>query len=293
MKRLINLKNFVAVARSGSITRAADHLGVSKSVVSERLAALEDQLGVALIARTTRSSTLTEAGEKLLERSEAILSDIDEAVAEVTEGPSSLKGRLKVAAPQSFGLTVLRDVMIDFARDHPDVTLQVDLSDREVDLVEDGFDLALRIGQLADSTMIARKLARVHHLVVAAPDFWAEHGVPETPEALCNLPRMAYARGGQPRPLRWIAPDGSRGEAKPPARFVTSSGFMTAHCAEAGMGFAVLPTFIADEGLKRGTLQRVLSDYEWSDVALHVVYPPTRRPTARARAFEAAVTERL
>lgn len=293
MRRLIGLETFVAVARAGTITRAAERLGVSKSVASERLAALEAQLGVALIARTTRASTLTEAGERLLVRAEAILGDIDEAVAEVAQGTARLAGRLRVAAPQSFGLTVLRDVVTGFARDHPDVALELDLSDREADLVEDGFDLALRIGKLPDSSMIARRLTRIHHVVVAAPAFWRAHGVPQTPDALAALPCMAYARGGRPRPLRWTAPDGSTGEAEPRPSLVTTSGFMMAAGAEAGLGFAVLPGFLAQDGLDRGALEAVLTDHAWSDVALHVVYPPTRRPTARARAFEAAVTTHL
>ena len=290
MRRLVEMETFVAVVRGGSITGAARRLGVAKSVVSQRLAELEARLGAPLVLRTTRSLSVTEAGWTLLERAEAILSDIEEAEAEVARGHARLAGRLRIAAPLSFGLAVLSPLLCRFAAEHPGVSLEVDFADREVDLVEEGFDLALRIGRLADSSLVARRLAPVRRVVAAAPGFWAEHGRPGAPEALEALACVHYARSGRAEPIAWQGPDGRSGAIAPPARLVTTSGDFMAAAAVAGLGFVVAPLFVLREPMARGALVTALDDHAWSDVALHLVQPPMRRPSARARAFADAVT---
>ncbi|MEO1090788.1 MAG: LysR family transcriptional regulator [Pseudomonadota bacterium] len=284
------METFVAVARGGSISKGAERLGVAKSVVSRRLADLEARLGAPLVLRTTRRMSLTDAGHRLLERTETILSDIDEAEAAVTSGHAHLEGRLRIAAPLSFGLSVLQPLVARFAAEHPSVLLELDLADRDVNLVEEGFDLALRIGTLTDSSLVARKVAPIRKAVAAAPAFWDDRGLPTVPEELEALPCLYYSRAGKPGPLRFWGPDGRPGTISPPARLITTSGDFMAQAAAEGLGFVVAPLFIVAHQLERGTLRAVLTDHTWSDINLHLVYPPTRRPSGRTQAFAEAVT---
>jgi len=289
MRRLVELETFVAVARGGSISRAAEHLGVAKSVASRRLSDLEARLGAPLVLRTTRRMSLTDAGYDLLERAETILSDIEDAEASVRAGHAGLDGRLRITAPLSFGLAVLEPLVTRFAEEHPAVFLEIDLSDRDVNLVEEGFDLALRIGVLTDSSMVARKLAQVTQVVAAAPAFWQRVGRPASPEALEALPCLYYSRAGRPSPIPFWGPGGARGSVSPPARLVTTSGDFMSRAAVHGLGFVVAPRFILAPALAGGELETVLPDHAWSDRSLYLVYPPTRRPSARARAFSDAL----
>ncbi|MEM8552551.1 MAG: LysR family transcriptional regulator [Pseudomonadota bacterium] len=289
----MELETFVAVARAGSISKAAERLGVAKSVVSRRLADLEERLGTPLISRTTRRMSLTGQGDGLLQRAEAILDDIEDAEAAVRSVHGELSGRLRVAAPLSFGLIVLQPLVAEFASANPKVLIDIDLADRNVDLVQEGFDVALRIGQLADSSLVARKVAPVRMVVAAAPAFWERHGTPKTPHDLEDLPCLYYSRTGKMAPIRYWGPQGARGTLSPPARFVANNGDFMAMAAAQELGFVIGPRFIVAKALAEGSLAAVLTDHAWSDSSLYLVYPPTRRPSARVRAFADAVLASL
>ncbi len=293
MSQLDELETFVAIARAGSISRAAAQMRTAKSIVSRRLSALEARLGGQLINRTTRRLSLTEVGVRFLKRAEAILDDLAEAEAVVRAGQTSLTGKLRVAAPLSFGVTHLQPVVSRFIQENQDLDVEVDFSDRQVDLVEERFDLAVRIGVLTDSTLIARKVGPIGLTVAAAPTFWQAHGKPKTPQDLEPLPCLQYLYLKRPDSITYWGEGGKKGLIRPPVRMLAGNGEFIAATAADGCGFVVLPSFILAPFLREGRLEAVLEDYVWSDLNLYIVYPPTRRISARARAFSDAVIRRF
>lgn len=293
MSRLDELETFTAIARAGSISRAATQMRVAKSIISRRLAALEARLGVQLINRTTRRMSLTEAGARFLKRAEEILDDIAEAEAVARAGQASLSGKLRIAAPLSFGVAHLQPVVSRFIQENPDLDVEIDFSDRQVDLVEEGFDLAVRIGALTDSTLIVRKVGAVGVNVAATPAFWDAHGRPKTPQALENMPCLQYLYLKKPGSLSYWGHGGEKGAITPVTRMLAGNGEFIAATAADGAGFVVLPSFILEPFLRDGRLETVLENYVWSDMNLYLVYPPTRRISARARAFAEAVIRRF
>ncbi|WP_427453523.1 LysR substrate-binding domain-containing protein [Litorimonas sp. WD9-15] len=288
-----DLSIFTDIARAGSISRAANQRGQSKSVLSRKLSDLEARLGVTLIARTTRAMHLTDAGAELLERAESILDELSDAESAVREDSSALKGRLRIAAPLSYGLSVLQPILSQFIRDHPEVKVEIDFSDRKIDLVEDGFDVALRIGVLTDSSLIARKVTPVGHTVAASPAFWDKHGRPTHPDELAKLSALRYLNLKTPGAIPWWGPKGTRGTVHPPVGVLAGNGDFLAGLAHDGCGFMVEPDFILAPWLESGKLEAVLTDYAWSQMNLYLVYPPTRRTAARTRAFAEAVLDAL
>ncbi|MEE2690903.1 MAG: LysR family transcriptional regulator [Pseudomonadota bacterium] len=293
MSRLEEIDTFVRIAEAGSISRAAEQLHVAKSAVSRRLSDLEARLGVQLFLRTTRRMSLTDAGAAFLRRARRILDDLEEAEAEAGESLAALSGNLKIAAPLSFGMTHLRPVLVEFIRTHPKVNAEVDFSDRKVDLVGEGFDIAVRIGALADSSLIARKLCPIRAVVAAAPAFWKHHGKPKHPRDLSRLPYLAYSNMARPGAIQYWGPRGETGAVEPPLRMLANNGEFLTDIAIGVCGFVVDPTFLLHDHLRSGALEAALTDYEWSVSSLHVVYPPTRQPSARVRAFADAVIARF
>jgi DNA-binding transcriptional LysR family regulator len=289
MGRIAELENFVAVARAGSISRAASQMRAAKSAVSRRLSDLETRLGVQLINRTTRQMNLTDAGAAFLIRAESILDELNEAEASLRDGHHGLSGKLRIAAPLSFGLSHLQPPLSQFIKAHPNLSIDVDFSDRRVNLIEEGFDVALRIGVLTDSSLIARKIAPIHHTVAAAPSFWERHGRPKEPEDLETLKCLRYSNQTRPETIRYWAPHGKSGSIAPPIKMLASNGDFVASMALDGYGFIVEPKFIIAPYLRVGKLEAVLEEYEWSEMNLYLVYPPTRRISSRAQAFSDAI----
>lgn len=285
MTRLSQIETFVAIARSRSITRAAKQLGIAKSAVSRRLSDLEARLGAKLILRTTRKFSLTEEGQSFLGRAEIALDALDDAERTVRDDVEKLSGPLRVAAPVSYGLSKMQPVFAQFLIDNPDVTLRADFSDRTVDLVQDGFDLAIRIGDLPDSSLVARKITSVRHCAVASPAFWRTHGKPETPEDLQHLPFLRYENLRSRNKLAFHRQDGSKGTISPPQRVRASNGDFLAQMAVAGLGFMVEPEFVVETYLQTGELVEMLGDHSWLGLNLYAVFPPGRRPTRRAEVF--------
>ena len=192
MSRYEEIEAFVRTIESGSFTQAAKQLGLSKSATSRRLSDLEDRLGTQLVLRTTRSLSLTEAGEALFERAVGLLADWNEAEADTASESCALAGRIRLAAPLSFGVKYLGPAIIDFLELHPDVAFDIDFSDRQIDLISEGIDVAIRIGRLTDSTLVARKLAPIDMLAAASPAYLNKHGRPNSPKDLAKFTELHY-----------------------------------------------------------------------------------------------------
>ena len=293
MDRFEDLQAFVTVVEAGSFTAAADRLGIAKSAVSRRVSALEERLGVQLLRRTTRRLNVTATGQSFYEHGARILADLDEAESAVVQEHGELRGHLRVALPLSFGLRHMCKPIADFSRMHPRVTFDLDLNDRRIDLLAEGVDLAVRIGRLADSTLIARRLFEARTVVCASPGYLREHGQPKTPEDLADHDCLVYAN--LPDPGRWVCTDaaGERHSVEVNVTMTASSGDFLCAAAAEGLGLALQPTFIAGEAISRGELQPLLTDYTWPVSPAYAIYPPTRHLSYRVREFIDFLAERF
>ena len=279
------MQTFVAVVEAGSFTAAAARLDTAKSAVSRRVSALEERLGVQLLRRTTRRLSLTDSGQSFYERSARILADLDEAESALAQEHGELHGTLKVALPLSFGLRHMCKPVAEFSRRHPRVEFDLDFNDRRVDLVEEGADLAIRIGHLADSSLIAKRLFEVRTVVCGSRAYFDEHGTPQTPEDLLDHKCLVY--GNLADPTKWVCRDrdGQAHKVNVKAAMTATSGDFLSAAAIQGLGIAMQPTFIAGEAISRGELVAVLTDYEWPVSPAWAVYPPTRHLSYRVREF--------
>ncbi len=285
MSRIEEIEGFVQVVESGSFSKAASRLKLTKSTLSRRVAQLEARLGVQLLNRTTRKISLNEAGDRLYKRCSIILADLEEAESEAGAGQTELRGTLKIAAPTSFGQLHMKPVLSEFMRAHENITVDIDFNDRQVDIVEEGFDVAVRIGVLPDSSLIARKLTTIRSAVVASPTFWDAHGRPKTPEDLSDVPCLRYSNIARPGIIPFVRPDGERGSISPPIRLLANDGQIMTETAIDTCGFVVEPSFLVHQQVCDGLLEVVLNDHVWLTSHLYVIYPPTRRLSARVRAF--------
>ena len=293
MDRFEDLQAFVAVVEAGSFTAAAERLDAAKSAISRRVSALEERLGAQLIRRTTRRLNLTETGRSFYERSARILADLDEAESAVAQEHGELRGTLRVALPLSFGIRHMCAPIADFSRRHPRVEFDLDLNDRRIDLLEEGVDLAVRIGRLADSSLIARRLFEARTVVCASQAYLEEHGTPQTPDELRDHQCLVY--GNLPEPGKWICadPDGNRIRVDVNVTMTATSGdFLSAAAAE-GLGITMQPTFIAGEAIRRGKVVPILTRYQWPVTPAYAVYPPTRHLSYRVREFIDFLVERF
>ena len=293
MDKFAHMQIFVGIVEAGSISGAADRLDLPKSAVSRRLAELEARLGVSLIQRTTRRLNLTDSGRAYYARCVAILADLDEAEAAVSQAHSALKGRLKVALPLSFGLLHLAPLIQAFMTEHPDVRFELDFNDRQIDLMQEGFDLAVRIAAMEDSSLIARRLAPIRHVLCASPGYLKKHGTPRTASDLMNHVCIAYSNEHDPGLWSFHAPDGSAGSVRVPVRLASSSGEFNMRAAMADEGLVLLPSFYVCDALRSKQLVRVLADHAWPQLTAYAVYPPTRHLSSRVRALIDFLVERL
>ena len=293
MDRFEDMRCFLEVVDRRSVTRAAEAMSIAPSAVSRRIKDLEARLGAQLLTRTTRSMSLTEAGQSFYDRARAILADVAEAEAEVADAGRALHGPLRIAAPLSFGVRHLAPILSDFAAEHPEVGLDIDLSDRQVDLVAEGFDLAVRVGTLRDSSLIARKLCDVRMIVCAAPAFLERRGVPEVPADMKGWPCLAYVGSERFDIWRWRAPDGTAGSVQMTVAMRSNNGEVLCEAAAAGLGVTLQPSFIAHDALAAGRLRCILTDHAWSESAVHAIYPETRHLSAKSRAFIDFLAARL
>ena len=287
------MKMLVSVVEAGSISAAAERLNLAKSAVSRRLSELEARLGVSLIHRTTRRLNLTDSGRAYYARCVAILADVEEAESALSQAHSALKGTLKVALPLSFGLLHLSPLIQAFMTEHPDVRFEIDFNDRQIDLMQEGFDLAIRVATLEDSSLIARRLAPIRHVVCASPGYLAHHGTPHAAADLARHLCLAYSNARDPGLWSYRGPGGESGQVRVPVRLAASSGEFLMLAALAGEGLVLLPSFYVHETLRTGQLLPLLTDHVWPELAAYAVYPPTRHLSNRARAFIDFLADRL
>lgn len=286
---------FVRAVEVGSFSGAAQRLGIAKSIVSRRILSLESRLGTSMFHRSTRRLSLTETGLAYYERARRILADVAEAEDVASQLQGELKGRLKVAAPMSFGYRHLSAVVMDFLRAHPQVDIELDLNDRRVDLISEGFDIAVRIGSLADSSIISRTLAPCRHVVCASPAYLATHGKPQTPAELASESHVCLAYNNRPRADQWrFLVDGVWTDVPVKARHIHSNnGDILCEAAIAGLGTIVLPTFIVNEAVATGALEVLLAGYEVASPSIFVVWPPSRHVSGKVRAFVDLLAKRF
>lgn len=272
-----DLRTFVEVADRGGVSPAARRLGVAKSIVSRQLARLEAELGVQLLARTTRGAALTEAGTTLREHALRICSEVD-AAREAILPAGDLRGYLRVAAPLSFGPTHLAPVFAVLLRRHPQLNLHAEYSDRFVDIVRDGFDCAIRVGHPGEQALIARRIGPIHGKLLASPDYIARHGAPATADEL--LAHEALLQGTE----AWRLLDGTRTiTVRPHGRFKADNGAALAAAAAAGLGIAALPDFLSESYLASGALVPVLTRYGVPAGGIYVLRPPGSHPARKIR----------
>lgn len=283
MDRLDSLECFVAVVEAGQFSAAAERLGLGKSAVSRRVSELEEHLGARLLQRTTRHLALTEAGREFYPRALQLLEDLAEAEQTLSRGQRALSGRIRLAAPLSFGLMHLTPALSAFMEAHPGVVLDLDLDDSQVDLIREGVDLALRIGRLEDSSMVALPLAPIHFLIVASPDYLDRHGIPDSPEMLARHQGLCYSN--LPEPNRWRLTDahGRQHSVTLPSRLLVNNGDLLLQAAIAGLGVCLTPTFNAYRALQEGRLVPILRDYRIDPVNAYAIYPSRRFVPQRVR----------
>lgn len=282
---LYEMSVFAKVVATGSLSAAARDLGISTAVVSRRLAALEARLGVRLVNRTTRRLALTDEGASYHEACARILGEIEDADAAAAAKRIEPQGLLKVALPASFGHKHIAPLVPPFAARFPKIQLAFSLSDRTVNVIEEGFDLAIRIGELEDSSLAARKLAPNRRVVCASPGYLANHDTPRTPEDLANHNCLITSHDLQ---MAWEyrGPDGRRGAVRVAGRFACDNWEVLREWAMAGLGVALKSTWDVRRQLEDGSLVPLLPGYEFgTDVAIYAVYPHRRYLSAKTRVF--------
>jgi len=285
MDKFADIEAFTAVVEAGTFSAAGERLSVAKSVVSRRISQLERRLGSQLLHRTTRRLALTDTGKNFYQRAVQILADLDDAEQSVTEETIELRGSLKLAAPLSFGLRHLSDAITDFLNEHPAIELNLDLNDRNINLVEEGFDMAVRIGELQDSTLVARRLGAVRNMTCASRAYLERHGEPKHPDELHHHIGLHYSNINYKQQWRYQTPEGKTIYAQPQIRIRANNGEALAAAASAGLGITRGPSFILGSYIKEGSLVTILNEYQRAAVGIYAVYPPGRLIPRRIKVF--------
>ncbi|GAF52549.1 LysR family transcriptional regulator [Psychrobacter sp. JCM 18900] len=272
MGQLEDMAMFVRIVEAGSITKAAEQLNIAKSAVSRRLKELEERLGSQLISRTTRQSKLTQAGEQYYQQVNNILRAVDAVNEHATDAPMRIEGTLKMTAPLSFGLMHLNDVIDKYANKHPNLRFDLDFSDRRIDLIEEGYELAIRIGELQDSSYQAKQLALIRCVICASPDYLARMGTPETLDDLDNHALLQYSLG-QTNSINLVDTEGRSHHRTIDAKIKATNGEFLVDLAVKGHGITFVPTFIAYKQLALGELVPVFQHYQLPTLTAYAVYP--------------------
>jgi len=290
MDRIDAMQAFVAVADLHGFAPAARKLGLSASGVTRLIAALEDRLGARLLQRTTRSVTLTDVGTRYLERARRILADVEEAEGSAEGERTRPSGRLVVSAPVGFGRLHVSPVMSAYLKRYPEVFGELRLADRIVNLVEDGVDLAVRIGHLPDSSLVARHVGEMRRIVVASSDYLGQRGEPDTPEAIASHETIQFGVVTASPDWRFVE-DGREIRVACTPRFTTNSADAAIQYAEQGGGLTRVLAYQAAQAIKAGRLKIVLAKFEQPPLPIHVVYPTSRLLSAKVRTFVDLVIE--
>lgn len=282
-----DLRTFVEIADAGGVTAAARRLGIAKAIVSRQLIRLETDLGIQLVARTTRGASLTEAGATFREYAAKVIEDLDTA-RETMLPDGELRGRLRISAPLSFGPTHLARILAQLARHHPALQVQTCYSDRFVNLIEEGFDCAIRFGRPAPSTLLSKRIAPLHATLVASPEYIKKRGSPETPAEL--LHHEAILQGTEP----WDFIDGDKTiTLNAQGRFKADNGAAITAAVLEGLGIASLPDGLVAEHLASGALVRVMTRYPHPVYGIFVIRPPGQHPARKVRVLTELLIKHL
>ncbi|TQV74968.1 LysR family transcriptional regulator [Aliikangiella marina] len=285
MNQFDEMQTFIRIVDAGSITKAAEQMDTVKSAVSRRLSELEKRLGVTLLTRTTRSQTLTESGKSYYEQCLRIIDDLAEIESSIKNEHCALAGRIKIAAPLSFGLSHLSQALRKFNEIHPEIYFDVDFNDRKVDLIQEGFDLAIRIGELEDSSLIAKKLITSCSILSASPGYLKKYGMPQSPEDLMNgHVRVKYTGGRE----KWIfkGTDGNKIHIDVPAIVSANNGDFLCQQAIDGQGLIMTPDFICYKAVRQQQLIPIMCDrIVDNEISGYALYPQTRHLSHRVRSL--------
>ncbi len=297
MNTLEAMNLLVLAVDGGSFSAAGRELGMAPSSVARGIASLEDDLGIRLLNRTTRSLSLTEAGSLYLERTRRILADVEEARLSVTQLEADPRGTLRLNLPTAFGRAHIVPMLPDFLRQYPDLTLDLSLTDAFVDLVEEGIDLAVRIGELKDSSLVARKLAPNIRVLCASPTYFEKAGRPSAPADLKKHNCLIYKRGND-RPIwHFRDPDGDIQDVQVSGDFQTNNTEALVAMTLDGLGLAVMPTWLVGKDIAEGLLETVLDDYTVSptalDTGIYAIFPYNRHLSPKVRACVDALAARF
>jgi len=292
MDKLNSIRAFTKVVQHSSFAAAARDLRLSRSAVSKHVIELEQELGVQLLSRTTRSVTATENGQAYYERCLAILSDLEEADLSATRLQAEVRGLLRINAPMSFGTLHLARAVADFMEKYPDLRIQLLLSDQQVDPVQEGFDVTLRIADLPSSSMIARRIAPARRAICASPSYLARHGTPKHPDDLRGHACLTYGHLATGNQWKLTGPDGDHWIAIP-WTLCTNNAEVLRDAAVQGCGIALLPTFIAGADFQQGRLATILPGYQAPEISIYAIYPATRHLSLKVRVFIDFLVERF
>lgn len=286
MDQLSRIAVFVEVVRQGGFAGAARVLGITGSAVSKQIQNLEHDLKVKLLNRTTRRVSVTEEGAIFFERSSRALEDLKEAEEHINEMKLSPRGPLKVSVPLSFGLTHLAGPIADFARTYPDVELDVHFDDRVIDIVQEEFDVCVRIGALTDSSLISRKLGDCPFYICASPAYLKKNGMPQAPQDLARHNVLAYTRNRGAHEWRYKDPSGAVGQVGLKSNFKCDAGEMMLEAAKKDLGVIILPYFYVQDAVANGDLICILEDHQtWPERTITAIFQPNRYLSTRLRLF--------
>lgn len=283
MNKFEDMKAFVRIVEAGSITKAATQLNLAKSALSKRLSALEAHLGITLLNRTTRSQQLTDNGKVYYQQCKRIIDDVNEIESSLQNKQCALHGNIKATVPLSFGLSHLSPAIIKFNSIHPDISFELDFSDRKSAIIKEGYDLAIRIGELDDSNLMARKITTVKTLLTASPDYLDKYGHPIFPEDLSDHHvKLQYSNA--PSTWHFTDADNHQSTIKLPIIHSSNNGDYLCQAAAAGLGIVSTPDFICYEYIKSGQLIPIMTDSFVNNViGVYALYPPTRHLNRRIR----------
>ncbi|PPQ35311.1 LysR family transcriptional regulator [Rhodopila globiformis] len=285
MDRIGEMTAFTKVVETGSFVGAARQLRLSPTMISKQVRELEERLGAKLLHRTTRQVSLTEVGSLFYERCSGLLAELNEVESAASQLQTTPRGVLRVSAPLAFGSLRIPAMLPAFAHQYPDVTIELTLVDRTVDLVEEGIDVAVVIGDIPNSSTMTRLLGMTRIVACASPAYLARKGTPQTPDDLANHNCLIHTVPVMPRGWAFVAPDGRPHVVKMAGNFLTNSVTALLTAAVAGQGVILTPSYLVAKAVKSGRLVTLLGGYTAPEIPIRLVYPPGRYPSAKVRAF--------
>jgi len=293
MDRFDSLRAFTQVVESGSFARAAERMRMSTSAVSRHIAELEAHLQNRLLNRTTRRVVLTEAGRAFYDRSLQLLQDLEEAENEAARSARLPRGTLKVSTSVNFGVRHTAPAITGFLARYPELSFDISLSDRVIDLVEEGVDVAIRIGSVGSDSVVARQLGETLVVPCASPEYLARHGAPRTPEELAAHNCLTYEYGASRNLWRFVDGDGRERQARVAGNLHSNNGDLLAEAAAQGAGIVYQPTFIVGDAVRAGRLVPLLQDFQAPPLPIYAVYPSRKHLSAKVRLFVDFLIERF